>query len=251
MLDPDGARHLGDAEVLTASVPLPSTRGAMPTTSRSASPSDRNDVITRAPPSTSTDRIPSPSSAQRRAEVDTVRAGRHDQDRHATSASSARRSAEEAFVVTMVVAASWRARGRRPGSGARSPARPDRRVARHHADRELRIVRDHGSDAHEHRVARGAEGVRRSPLLFPADPPGVAGRRGDPPVERLGVLEGDVGTRRPGADLAEERADVRWRPRRPGAAPMGAACPITACFVAGSGRSERAPPSGARRPLAP
>ena len=97
------------------------------------------------------------------------------------------------------------------GPQARVEHDTDRRGSGHHPDRELRIVGEDRSDAHEHGIARGTERVRGPALLLPADPPGVAGRCGDPPVDGLRVLHDHVRPRRPRAELPEQRRDVRWR----------------------------------------
>ena len=171
-------------------------------------------MITRAPPSTSTERIP----PRRRALIAASRstpfgpAGttRTDTPRRAELGSALRRGGARRDDDGRGVI------GQHPGIVRGPESRveddPDRRGPRHQSNRQLRIVPHDGPDADEHRVARGAERVRGPALRLPADPPRVAGRGRDPTVERLGVLHDDVRAGRRGADISQERADVGWRP---------------------------------------
>ena len=56
-------------------------------------------------------------------------------------------------------------------------------------DREPRVVRQHGVDAHEHGVRPAAHQVYPFPRGLPGDPLGMAVPRGDAAVQRLGQLE--------------------------------------------------------------
>ena len=76
------------------------------------------------------------------------------------------------------------------------------------------IVLQHGARTDEDGVAAGAHGVRDPPLRLAADPLRVAGPGGDPPVERLGVLQDDV--RPVGLWVAASRAGGRRRPASAG-----------------------------------
>ena len=103
--------------------------------------------------------------------------------------------------------------------GQRRPQRrvqdhPQRRCARDHPHGELRVVLQQGARPDEDRVAAGAHRVRDLPLRLAADPLRVAGPRGDPPVERLGVLQDDVGPVGPG--VQRRRAGVADVDRRGG-----------------------------------
>ena len=67
----------------------------------------------------------------------------------------------------------------------------DRRGTFHEPGRKPRIVGRHGARADEDRRMRRAQRVRHRQGLLPADPLRIAGPRGETPVDRLGVMDGD------------------------------------------------------------
>ena len=166
--------------------------------------------MTRAPPSTSSDRIPNlcswaspsgrsiPSGASRTTAMVTPRSCR-----------SARRAGLERSVVRTMVRASApkHAVGGRRRGGIKD--HPDRRRTGDHPHRQQGVVGQDGAGTDRDRVAGRPEGVGNAALSGAADPLGVPAGGGDPAVQRLGVLQDDVGTVRARADIAQQGRGVK------------------------------------------
>ena len=190
----------------TASVPQPMMRGATPTTIRSTTRDMSIDVMTFAPPSTSSDSIPSARNVDSAAaQVDAVGTGWNHS--HVHVALQQRRSAIGVGVLRRedqgpcVRLQDLRSRVD-PERGIEH--HPQRRHAGHHTDGELRIVAEDGTDTDEDRIAHGSQTMRDPALVLATDPLGVAGHGGDAAIERLRELQDDIRSIRSRAYRADE-----------------------------------------------